>query len=175
MSKQKPTATAVIRFFADKSVTVDLDSLVGVSPRRLERASHLLMREYRGKRGAHNAKRHRMAREKIEADAKQAVVDEAAWHKAEDIRLAKAAAPDVPSDSDTALEDLSMEALRKMATPLGVTGRSKADLIEGIEKVREENKVVEEATTPKAEVATEPEVVADAAQTNIPEGGSELT
>ena len=160
MSKQKPTATAVIRFFADKSVTVDLDSLVGVSPRRLERAAHLLIREYRGKRGAHNAKRHRMAREKTEADAKKAVKDDAAWHKAEDERLAEAAANQeetaqkISKAQEAGLSGLSMNELRELAAPLGVTGRSKADLVEGIEEVRE--------------VATEPEIVAGAAQTNIP-------
>lgn len=90
MSKQKPTATAVIRFFADKSVEVSLDSLVGVSPRRLERAGHLLMREYRGKRGAHNAKRHEMARkEKADTEAK-VKKDDIEFHKAEDKRLAEA-------------------------------------------------------------------------------------
>jgi len=94
MSKHKPTATAVIRFFPDKTVTVELDSLVGVSPRRLERAGHLLNREYRGKRARHNAKRHRMAREAaVEAETK-AVEDNAAFHEAEDKRLAEAAEKD---------------------------------------------------------------------------------
>lgn len=151
MSKQKPTATAVIRFFADKTVTVDLDSLVGVNPRRLERAAHLLIREYRGKRHAHNAKRHRIAREEEEAADAKAIKDDAAWHEAEDKRLAEAAAaPDVSSD----LANLTINELRELAAPLGVTGRSKADLIEGI----------------KAKTATSPK-----AETNIPEGGSELT
>jgi len=160
MSNNKPTATAVIRFFPQKRVTVELDTLDGVSPRRLERANHLLMREYRKMRGAHNARRHQEAREaKIAADAK-AVVDEAAWHKAEDERLAEAAASDTPSGSEEALEDLSMEALREIAAPLGVVGRSKADLIEGIEEVREEDKAAASAAE---------------AVTNIPEGGSELT
>lgn len=94
MSKHKPTATAVIRFFADKSVTVALTSLVGVSPRRLERASHLLMREYRGKRAAHNAKRHRMDREKVKQDAADLAEADTAFHEAEDKRLAKAAEED---------------------------------------------------------------------------------
>ena len=89
MSNNEPTATAVIRFFPDKTVTVEIDSLVGVSPRRLERASHLLMREYRGKRHQHNAKRHRMAREaavQAESDAAEAEIK---FHEEEDIRLGK--------------------------------------------------------------------------------------
>lgn len=94
MSATKPTAVAVIRFFADKTVEVELDSLVGVSPRRLERANHLLMREFRGKRAAHNAKRHKLAREKASRDIAEAETNEAAFHEAEDIRLAKAGKKD---------------------------------------------------------------------------------
>jgi len=90
----KPTATAVIRFFPDKTVTVELDSLVGVNPRRLERATHLLLREYRGKRAAHNAKRHRLARQKTERAEIQAVEDDTKFHKDEDERLAEAAKED---------------------------------------------------------------------------------
>ena len=43
MSNDKPTAIAIIRFFPEgKKVTVDLDSITGVSPRRLEIANNLL-------------------------------------------------------------------------------------------------------------------------------------
>ena len=90
MSNNQPTATAVIRFFPDKKVTVEIDSLVGVSPRRLERAGHLLMREYRGKRHQHNAKRHSMARVAAEVEAENAAIAEVDFHEKEDKRLAKA-------------------------------------------------------------------------------------
>ena len=90
MSNDKPTATAVIRFFSNKRVEVEIDSLVGVSPRRLERANHLLMREYRGKRGAHNAKRHKMAREATAKNVVDTAKADAKFDKSEEKRLAEA-------------------------------------------------------------------------------------
>ncbi len=88
MSNEKPTATAIIRFFpTGRKVTVELDSLVGVSPRNLAIAENLLAREYRGKKGAHNAKRHRIAREAAAAEAQKGIKDDEKFHKKEDRRL----------------------------------------------------------------------------------------
>ena len=93
MSNDKPTATAIIRFFPEgKRVTVELDSITGVSPRKLEIANNLLMRQYRGMRGAANAARHREAREaEVSADVKK-VKDAKAFDKKEEKRLEKATA-----------------------------------------------------------------------------------
>ena len=92
MSNEKPTATAVIRFFpTGRKVTVELDTIVGVSPRNLSIANNLLMREYRGMRGAHNAQRHREARAAKKAEDEKSVTDTAAFHKKEDNRLDKLA------------------------------------------------------------------------------------
>jgi hypothetical protein len=88
MSNEKPTATAIIRFWPTKhKVTVELDSLVGVSPRNLAIAENLLAREYRGKRGAHNVKRHAMAREAKAREAAKNIKDDENFHKKEDKRL----------------------------------------------------------------------------------------
>lgn len=152
MSNNKPTATAVIRFFADKKVTVELDTLIGVSPRRLERANHLLMREYRGMRGAHNARRHQEAREaKIAADAK-AVTDDAAWHEAEDERLVE--------DSESPEE--TVEAFEE-----SVEERECPDCGYAV-RVKKDNDLY-------AHPCVENQAKRLQAETSIPEGGDELT
>jgi hypothetical protein len=91
MSNEKPTATAIIRFFSTGKVEVELDSLVGVSPRKLAIAENLLAREFIGKKGAHNAKRHREAREAEVAAEEKKTKDDEKFHKREDKRLVKAA------------------------------------------------------------------------------------
>lgn len=86
----KPQAVAIIKFYANKHVEVELSSIQGITPRTLEIAGNLLHKTYRGNKAVFIAAEHKKAREgRVKAEEK-AVVDDAKFHKKEEKRLKKA-------------------------------------------------------------------------------------
>lgn len=95
MSNDKPCAVAVIKFYANKHVEVELSTIKNITPRTLDIASHIMLKTYRGMKAKFIADEHKQRRKDVaEAEAKT-VKDEAAWHEAEDERLRLAALEDV--------------------------------------------------------------------------------
>lgn len=91
MSNDKPTATATIRFYANKHVDVSLTTIKGITPRTLDIASNILLKTYRGMKGKFIADEHRKARKRKAAkEVRDAKTDED-FHEKEDIRLLDAA------------------------------------------------------------------------------------
>lgn len=91
MSNDKPTAIATIKFYQNKHVEVSLDTIKGITPRTLDIASNILLKEYRGMKGAFIANEHKMAREaKAKLEEKEAKTDKS-FHKKEDKRLLESA------------------------------------------------------------------------------------
>ena len=84
MSNDKPVATAVIKFYANKHVTVELDTITSITPRTLSIAHNILRKTYRGMRGAHNVKLHQKAREDKKKADKDAAEEYAEYHRKRD-------------------------------------------------------------------------------------------
>lgn len=100
MPKDKPVATAKIRFYSNKHIDVELDTLHGVNPRMLSIAGNLLNKKYREMRNKHNADEHRKAHREAAEREREAAEDLAAFHIAEDERLRLEAEKD-QTDTDT--------------------------------------------------------------------------
>ena len=100
MSNDKPCAVATIKFYPNKHVDVELSDITNITPRTLDIASNLLMRKFRGMRGAYNAAMHKRAREERQEVEDKAVTDNIAFHDAEDKRLAEAALNPEPPDTE---------------------------------------------------------------------------
>ena len=98
MSNDKPTAIAIIKFYANKHVEVELDTLKGITPRTLSIAGHILQKTYAGMRGKFIADEHRKVRE-----AKAALEVE----KAKDVA-------DFHADVDERNQALAEEALKSL-------------------------------------------------------------
>ena len=90
MSKDKPNATATIRFYPGKHITVNLDSISGVTPRAINIAHNLLNRKFRAMRGKHNADAHAEARKQREEEEKARVKSDKEYHEKRDEELASA-------------------------------------------------------------------------------------
>ena len=91
MSNDKPTAIATIKFYHNKHVEVSLDTIKGITPRTLDIASNILLKEYRGMKGKFVAEEHKKFREAKAKLLEQEVKDDADFHKKEDKRLLAAA------------------------------------------------------------------------------------
>ena len=122
MSNDKPCAIATIKFYPNKHVEVELDSIATITPRTLDIASNILGKTYRGMKHAHNAQEHRKAREVKKEAEDQIAKDEAEYHEkydAEQAELAAAAASmpkatpapkeEVPLTSGTTQEPKKLE------------------------------------------------------------------
>lgn len=92
MSNDKPIAVATIKFYQNKHVEVNLTSIKGITPRTLDIASNIMSKTYRGMKAKFIAGEHKRAREEKAQKIKDDERDEAAFHEAEDKRLAEAAA-----------------------------------------------------------------------------------
>ena len=85
-----PQAVATIKFYANKHVEVELDSIRGITPRTLEIAGNLLHKTYRGNKAQFIAAEHKRAREdRVKAEENDAKTNET-FHEKEDKRLATA-------------------------------------------------------------------------------------
>lgn len=91
MSKDKPVATATIKFYPNKHVVVDLDGIATITPRALSIAHNMLNKKFRAMRGKHNADAHQAARKAAAEEKKRSEKEEADFHEKEDARLAEAA------------------------------------------------------------------------------------
>ena len=91
MSNDKPTAIATIKFYHNKHVEVSLDTIRGITPRTLDIASNILLKTYRGMKGAFIAAEHKKFREDKAARLKQEAKTDKSFHKKEDKRLLDAA------------------------------------------------------------------------------------
>lgn len=111
MSNDKPMAVATIRFYPNKHVDVQLSSIRNITPRTLDIASNLLLKEYRGMKGKFIADEHKRVREEKAAAEKKAAEDTAEFHKAEDERLAEAAKADADAGAKKLAE--AQEAFKK--------------------------------------------------------------
>lgn len=90
MSNNKPTAVATIRFYPNKHIEVELDSIAGITPRTLAIAENLLSREYRSMKGEYIVKMHVKARkDKADLAAAEKKADEE-YHKKRDEELEEA-------------------------------------------------------------------------------------
>ena len=97
MSNDKPTAVAIIKFYPNKHVEVTLNTIRHITPRTLDIASHILLKTYKGMKAQFIADEHKRIREEKKEAETNAIADEAAFHEAEDERLAAAAVPDQSS------------------------------------------------------------------------------
>ena len=91
MTTNKPTATAIIKFFPNKHIEVELDGLKNVHPRALDIASNLLRKEFVQKRALFNAEEHKKARARKKQQETKESKAEAKHHREEDKRLQEAA------------------------------------------------------------------------------------
>ena len=105
MSNDKPIAVAVINFYANKHIEIELDSIAGVTPRTLSIAGNLLSRKYRSMKGKFIADEHKKAREAKKAAEVAAEKKEAEFHKAEDKRLSSAVEAPAEVVEEVAQED----------------------------------------------------------------------
>ena len=122
MSNDKPTAIAIIKFYANKHVEVELDTLKGITPRTLSIAGHILQKTYAGMRGKFIADEHRKVRE-----AKAALEVE----KAKDVA-------DFHADVDERNQALAEEALKSL--PQGAVATVESEVAEEeVEEVSDED------------------------------------
>ena len=137
MSNDKPCAVATITFYPNKHVEVELSTIRNITPRTLDIASHIMLKTYQGMKAQFLAEEHRQARkDKADAEAK-AIADDKAFHEAEDIRLAEAAAAD----------DSTRKAIK--------VAKDEAEAEVAVEKVPEEDEAPEETET-ESEAANDP-------------------
>ena len=115
MSNDKPIAIAITKFYANRHVEVELDTILGITPRTLSIGGHILQKTYAGMKGKHVANEHRLARERRALEALKAEKDDAEFHKGEDERLLAAAMKDMPSGGDANKESEAKESEAKSA------------------------------------------------------------
>ena len=123
MSNNKPIAVAVIKFYPNKHIEIELDSIAGVTPRTLAIAENLLSRKYRAMKGKFIVNEHIKAR-KAKKDAEEAAekkerefheeADRAAEAKAEEaVRLAEEAAKIAEEEAKKAAKIAEKEAKKE--------------------------------------------------------------
>lgn len=90
MSNNKPIAVAIIKFYPNKHIEVELDTIEGITPRTLAIAENLLGKKYRSMKGEFLVKAHAKARQdKVDTAAAEKKADEA-YHIKRDEELKKA-------------------------------------------------------------------------------------
>ncbi len=99
MSNDKPSAVATIKFYPNKHVEVELNTIQHITPRTLDIAANILSKTYRGMKAQFIAKSHRDAREASEKAEAKRIKDEKEFHEKEDERLAKAAENPIGKDA----------------------------------------------------------------------------
>ena len=156
MSNDKPCAIATVKFYANKHVEVELDTIRNITPRTLDIASHIMLKTYRGMKAAYLAEQHKIAREDKAAAEAKAIADEAAFHEAEDERLAEAALPEHQETSAPVPEVEEPE--EEVDGPETVPDEPEGETPEEAEVPEESEIDDDEAANDPAESEDEPEV-----------------
>lgn len=107
MSTDKSCTTAVLRFYPNKHIEVEIDGLANVHPRALDIASNLLRKNYLEKRAKFNANEHRKARAAKAKVIEDEATKEKEFNEKEDKRLAKAAAEKLKKASEIEKESVA--------------------------------------------------------------------